>query len=47
MEISPDPQALIALKVKIFYYFFFIGGTGLSPWYRGHFWPIVQTPDDR
>jgi hypothetical protein len=21
-----------------------ISGVGLSPWYCGHFWPIVQTP---
>jgi hypothetical protein len=28
-------------------FFFIIGGVGLSPWYCGHFWPIVQTPDDR
>jgi hypothetical protein len=27
--------------------FFIINGVGLSPWYCGHFWPIVQAPDDR
>jgi hypothetical protein len=30
------------------YYFFIIGGVGTkSTRYCGHFWPIVQAPDDR
>jgi hypothetical protein len=28
-------------------FFIIISGVGLSPWYCGHFWPIVQAPDDR
>jgi hypothetical protein len=27
--------------------FFIASGVGLSPWYYGHFWPIVPAPDDR
>jgi hypothetical protein len=27
--------------------FFIASGVGLSPLYRGHFWPIVPAPDDR
>jgi hypothetical protein len=28
-------------------YFFIASWVGVSPFYRGHFWPIVPAPDDR
>jgi hypothetical protein len=28
-------------------FFFIASGAGLSPFYCGHFWPIVPAPDDR
>jgi hypothetical protein len=37
-----------SLQANAWIVFFIIGGVGLTvPRYCGHFWPILQTPDDR
>jgi hypothetical protein len=37
----------VSCFLPFFIFFIIIGEVGLSPWYCSHFWPIVQTPDDR
>jgi hypothetical protein len=39
-----DPNLTTELIIIII---FIASGVGLSPLYCGHFWPIVQAPDDR
>jgi hypothetical protein len=43
---AESDQLLVRYEICIIISFI-IGGVGLSPRYCGHFWPIVQTPDDR
>jgi hypothetical protein len=40
-------NSTVIMNLLHFIVIIIIGGVGLSPWYCGHFWPIVQTPDDR
>jgi hypothetical protein len=38
---------LLLFDREYFKDFLIASGLGLSPLYRGHFWPIVPAPDDR
>jgi hypothetical protein len=40
------PYSANMLVLMTYYYCYWWGGTN-NPRYCGHFWPIVQTPDDR